>query len=59
MPSPLISLIVSAGLISPFTYMCTYFHHSHPTTPFPYTPPSNCYHSPQLRSVLTSCSPFL
>jgi hypothetical protein len=36
--SPLapIPRIVSTGLIFPFTCMCTYFHHIHPTTPFPY-----------------------
>jgi hypothetical protein len=49
--------IVSTGLISPFTYMCTqYLHYIHPPTPFSHIPPL-----PVLPTTLPdrTCSAFL
>jgi hypothetical protein len=37
-PSP-IPAVVSIGLVFPFTYTCTYFHHIHPPTPSPHILP--------------------
>jgi hypothetical protein len=46
-PPPPIAGIVSTGIISPFTYMCTqYLHYIHTPNPFPFLFPSHWYQPP-------------